>query len=279
MIRELAFTAAAAGWLAAGPAWAEFLPSPPAKVIDLQTRPGVTVRYAAFAPDGQPRAVAILFVGGQGALRIPDQPGPNWQNPGNFLSRSRENFRRRGFFVIVVDAPSDYSGRGMVGGFRSSADHAKDLAVVIADARRRVPDKPVWLIGTSRGSISAANVAARLQGAQDADGVVLTSSVTRNAMGANAPSRDAVFDVDLAAIHIPVLVVSHRGDTCDYSSPAEQPRLVSKLVNAPRKELLMVQGGDPPRGDACEPYAAHGYIGMEDEVVGAIADWILSPKS
>jgi alpha-beta hydrolase superfamily lysophospholipase len=167
----------------------------------------------------------------------------------------------------------------MVGGFRSGADHAKDLAAVIADVRRRVPRKPVWLVGTSRGSISAANVAARLQGEQGPDGVVLTSSVTRNAMAGPSASRDAVFDVDLDAIRVPALVVSHRGDACDYSSPAEQPRIVSKMSNAPRKELLMFQGGDPPRGDPCEPYAAHGFIGIEDEVVGAIADWILKPKS
>jgi pimeloyl-ACP methyl ester carboxylesterase len=264
--------------LGAGPLAAEFVPGPPGLVIDLPTRPGVTLRYAAFVPDAAPRAAVILFVGGQGALNIPDQPGPNWQNPGNFLSRSRELFRRHGLYVVVVDAPSDRR-QGMINNFRITSNHAADLAVVIADLRQRVPAVPIWLIGTSRGSISAANVAARLQGAQGADGVVLTSSVTRASTGAMSPSRDAIFDADLSAIRIPALVVSHRGDTCQASVPADAAVLLHKLSSAPRKEVLMFEGGDPPRSDVCEAYAAHGYLGIEERVVHAIADWILAAKS
>jgi len=273
-----AILAAALLCLAATVSRADFLPSPPGQVLDLQTRPGVTVRYAAFKPDATPRAVVILLVGGQGLLRIPNQPGPNWQNPGNFLSRSRENFRRRGLFVAVVDAPSDQP-RGMISNFRSSKDHATDIAAVIADLRTRVPGKPVWVVGTSRGTVSAANAASRLQGAAGPDGVVLTSSITRAAEGVNAPSRDSVFDTDLSAVRIPMLVISHRADTCYVTPPSDGQRILSKLANAPRKELILVEGGDPPRGDPCEAYAAHGYVGMEDQVVNLIADWILAPKN
>jgi hypothetical protein len=275
--RPLAF-AAAFLWLGIGSLAAEFVPSPPGIVVDLPTRPGVTLRYAAFAPDKAARATVILFVGGHGALNIPEHPGPNWQNPGNFLSRSREFFRRRDLYVAIVDAPSDRRD-GMINNFRITSNHAADLAAVIADLRQRVPGVPIWLIGTSRGSISAANVAARLHGVEGADGVVLTSSVTRAATGNLSPSRDATFDTDLSSIQIPALVVSHRGDACQFSSPADASVLLRKLSNAPRKEVLMFEGGDPPRSDACEAYAAHGYLGIEAQVVDAIADWILAAKS
>jgi alpha-beta hydrolase superfamily lysophospholipase len=263
--------------LAAGPAAADFLPSPPGVIVDLPTRPGVTVRYAAFAPDGPPRAIALLFVGGQGVLHIPGHTDPNWQYAGNFLSRSREYFRRRGLYVAVVDAPSDHS-TGLIQNFRTGADHATDVAAVMADLRRRAPGVPLWLIGTSRGSISAANAAARLHGAAGPDGVVLTSSVTRPG-GLRAPSRDTVLDVDLFAIRVPVLIVNHRQDACEFAAPADAPRILAGLVNAPRKEMMLVEGGGPPHGDPCEPFGWHGYPGLEGHVVNVIADWILAKKS
>lgn len=260
---------------AALPASAEFLPSPPGQVVDLPTRPGVTLRYAAYVPDRQPRAIVILFVGGQGVLNIPDKPGPNWQNPGNFLSRSRENFRRRDLFVAVPDAPSDH--KSGLGGWRMSADHAEDIAHVIADLRRRVPSKPVWIIGTSAGTPSVANIAARL-GGRGPDGVVFTSSTTQPP-GAGSSGNETVFDADLAAIRIPALVVAHRNDGC-YITPAyDAPKLRGRLVNSPKTELLLFDGGDRPRSSPCEAYSQHGFIGIEDRVIGAIADWILTAKS
>jgi hypothetical protein len=125
------------------------------------------------------------------------------------------------------------------------------------------------------GSISAANGAARLQGARAATGVVLTSSVSR-AAGKNA-RHDTVLDVDLAAIRIPALVVNHQGDTCSAVSVSDG--LVGKLANAPRKELLLFTGGDPPQSGPCDPLAPHGFWGIEERVVNAIADWILAAKS
>jgi hypothetical protein len=38
--------------------------------------------------------------------------------------------------------------------------------------------------------------------------------------------------------------------------------------------LIAVQGGDPPLSEPCEALSRHGYLGIEREVVGAIADWI-----
>ena len=44
-----------------------------------------------------------------------------------------------------------------------------------------------------------------------------------------------------------------------------------------RKELVAFQGGAPV-GDPCEGYAYHGYFGIDDEVVKAIADWIKAAR-
>ncbi len=46
------------------------------------------------------------------------------------------------------------------------------------------------------------------------------------------------------------------------------------LENAPRKELLIFEGGDEPQSDECQPLSPNGYFGIEDKVVTAIAGWI-----
>jgi hypothetical protein len=261
-----------------GAAQAGFLPSPAGQTIDVATRPGVTERYLLWRTDEAPKAILLMFIGSQGVAAIRDKTGPTWSERGNFLPRAREYFRRRGFAVAEVDTPSDHRD-GLIAGFRLSADHAADAAAVMADLRRRVPGVPLWLIGTSRGSISAASVAARLQGAQAADGVVLTSSVTEPEEGLRAPSRDSVMDVDLSAIRIPVLITFHRQDTCVAVSTRAGPSLQRKLANAPKSDVLLFEGGDPPQSGPCEALAAHGYFGIEERVANAIADWILAAKT
>ena len=260
----------------APPAWAGFLDSAPGQVVDVPTRSGVTVRYAAFAPDRAPAAIAVLLVGGQGVLNIPSEVGPTWGRTGNFLVRIRENLRRRGFYVAIPDAPSDH--RHGLGNYRTTEGHADDIAAVIADVRKRAPNVPVWLIGTSMGTISAADGASRLQGARGPDGLVLTSAVSRTSPNPKANISINVFDVDFSAIRVPTLITYHRNDSCEVVSPGDGPRMISKLEHAPRKELMFFDGGDPPASTPCEALAAHGYYGIEGKVADAIADWILAGK-
>jgi predicted alpha/beta-hydrolase family hydrolase len=258
----------------AAPAAAGFLQSVPGQIVVIPTRPDVTDRYVAFVPDRTPVAVAILFIGGEGALTIRGEVGPTWGDHGNFLVRIRENLRRRGIYVAVVDVPSDHhSGYGS---YRTSAGHAEDIAAVIADVRRRAAGVPVWLIGTSMGTISAADGAARLHGAKGPDGLVLTSTVSRTGFNPRGGPPVDVFDVDLTAVRVPTLITYHRADRCEFVVPVDGTRMLSKLANAPRKELMFFDGGDPPASTPCEALAAHGYYGIEGKVADAIADWILA---
>jgi pimeloyl-ACP methyl ester carboxylesterase len=249
-------------------------------VVDLYPRPGVTLRYLALPPAGTPKAAVILFTGNQGIANIPDKPGPNWAQNGAFVVRAREMFRQYGLYVAVIDAPSDHKPSGL-GSARLSAEHADDVAAVIADLRKRSPGVPVWLVGTSRGTVSATNAAARLQPPRAADGLVLTSAVTR-AGGGRQPKPgtvETVFDADVASIRLPTLVVVHNNDTCIVTPPADAQAIVKRLSNAPITKIISVEGGDPPRSDPCEALSAHGFLGREAETVKAIAEWILAPKS
>jgi len=265
----------------AGGAWVSPAAAQGDAVVDLAVRPGATLRYLALAPAGPARAAVILFTGGQGVANIPDRPDPAWARGGNFLVRSRELFRGHGLYVAVVDAPSDRKGEGGLGSYRIAPGHAEDIAHAIADVRKRSPGVPVWLVGTSRGTISAANAAARLKAPRAADGLVLTSTLTAKAPGRSPRpgTAETVHDLDLGAIRVPVLLVYHRDDACYRTPPQDVPGLQRKLTGAPRTAAIAIAGGDPPRSEPCEALAAHGFLGREAEAVKAIADWILAPKS
>jgi len=234
--------------------------------IELPTRPGVKQPFYLTKPNGKPVASLILFAGGSGAL---GKYGPADLRRGNFLVRSRNLFVGQGFTVAVIDVPSDESE--LSDRFRLGSDHRTDIAVVIAYLRQQ-EKVSVWLVGTSRGTLSAANVATLGEGG--ADGVVLTSSVVR---AGNRSGNSTVQEAGLGKIAIPTLIVHNRDDACGACPFGEAEGLLSRLDHAPRKELIAFSGGDPPRSDPCEALSRHGYIGIEDKVVAAIAGWIKQP--
>jgi pimeloyl-ACP methyl ester carboxylesterase len=232
-------------------------------LVRLPTRPGVTQPFWITTPPGKAVASVILFTGGQGILG--SQHSPILKNQ-NFLIRSRDKFAAQGFLVASIDVPSDHPNG--LDSFRASAERAEDVAVAIAYLRQKAP-VPVWLVGTSMGTISAANAAARLKSG-GADGLVLTSSIVAASRRA-APVSDSV---DVAAIALPTLVVHNRDDACMLTPFSAVPAFVERFKRAPRKELIAVAGGSTPISDPCEALSRHGYIGIEDEVVGDIARWI-----
>jgi hypothetical protein len=77
----------------------------------------------------------------------------------------------------------------------------------------------------------------------------------------------------LHRLRIPVLVVHHEHDGCRYCAFGEIGRLMDKLDRTPRKELMTFKGGRA-EGDPCEAMGHHGFNGLEDQVVAAIAGWV-----
>jgi pimeloyl-ACP methyl ester carboxylesterase len=236
------------------------------RVVDVPTRTGITERIIVLTPSA-PKAVVILLAGGHGGLQIANDGSMQW-GKGNFLVRSRRLFADHGLMVVVLDAPSDRQSPPYLDGFRQTKDHAADLKAVIAWSRETAR-APVWLVGTSRGTQSAAYVATELPRADGPDGVVLSSTILTD------PRSRPVTAMPLGNIAVPVLVVHHEQDACRLCNFADVPSLMSKLSNAPRKELLAFKGGEN-RGDPCEAFAYHGYNGLEGDVVRQTAAWILA---
>ncbi len=237
------------------------------RVVDIPTRPGVTQRIVLLSPDN-PKSAVILFPGGHGGLQITSTGSFKW-GEGNFLVRTRDSFAAQGLLVAIVDAPSDRQSPPYLSGFRQTPEHVADIKAVIAWLKQHVK-VPVWLVGTSRGTQSAAFVATQLPVADGGpNGLVLTSTMLSDNKGRPVP------DMDLDKIAIPILVVHHKRDGCKHCVYAELPRLMDKLNASPRKELLTMDGGQD-RGDPCEAFAYHGFNGIERDVVAKIAQWIVA---
>jgi hypothetical protein len=101
------------------------------------------------------------------------------------------------------------------------------------------------------------------------DGLVLYSTILTDNKGRPVPA------MPLGNLRIPVLVVHHEQDGCRHCAFNDVPDLMEKLANAPRKQLLPITGGEN-RGDPCESFAHHGFNGLDREIVGQTAAWILA---
>jgi len=234
-------------------------------LVDIPTRPGVTQRFLLLVPE-HPVASVILFAGGNGGLQIsPD--GMLGGGRGNFLIRTRAQWATQGFVVVALDAPSDRQSEPFLTGFRQTPEHVQDIRAVIAWIREQYA-LPVWLVGTSRGTQSAAYAATTLPRSEGPDGLVLTSTILTDNKSRPVPA------MALDTLQIPTLVVHHRLDGCKVCKPEYLPELMGRLHGAPRKDLIVVEGG-VSEGDPCEARAYHGFNGIEETVVTSASRWML----
>lgn len=289
-----------AGMLGSSPASAD-------EIITLSyTRPAaaggaaVTQRYILlrnFDPDlviPAPTAVLVLFTGGGGKLGLAfggtggTVEKINLDNT-NFLLRTRHLFASGGrvspsnplgrFVVAVPDAASDFLALpNGLRGQRTGPAYRFDMRKLFLDLRAKFPDTPIWVIGTSRGTIAAAQAASDLAvpAKQRPDGVVLTSSLTVPTTG---PTTLSLAGVDLENINVPTLVVAHNADQCNATPPGNTiPHVYNRLTGAPIRKVLTFGGGVPRISqDVCDALSYHGFFGVEQNVINAIAGWIKNP--
>lgn len=243
-------------------------PASAQELVSVPTRPGVTVRVALVAPAGEPTATLLMFPGGVGKDHIRERDGRVVLG-GNFLVRTARHFAARGLLVAVIDTPSDQPN-GMDDAFRMGKAHLEDVTRVLKALEAR-NSAPIYLAGTSRGTLSAAFLAASLADPR-VKGLVLTTSLGEPGRGRNRAAT--VYDAPLKQITMPVLVVHHREDACWASPFGAATGIPAALSGSSKVDFVAVSGGDPPRSEPCEAFAAHGYVGRELLVVGVIADWI-----
>jgi len=216
-------------------------------------------------PAHEGRASVILMTGGNGLLSL-DATGTITDSTGNFLIRSADLFLRHGLNVMMADATPAHPG-GLTQAIRLSATHAAELQGFINAAVSRW-SKPVWVVGTSNGSISTVTAAGFQPALAGLKGVVLTSSVTQLAAG-NQPT----FNLYVSRITVPALVVWHQDDHCTFSPPAGSAALFA-AIPAAEKASRTFENGHSVATDPCGAFSEHGYAGIEERVVRRIADFV-----
>ena len=207
----------------------------------------------------------FLFPGGAGGFgKFEDGKATG----GNSLVRSAPYFIANGFNVAIFGRPNDME---LGWAERTEPTHMADVRAVL-DFVKQKSTAPIWIVGTSRGTISATAMAINIQDLAIA-GLVLTSSVVKYDTPGTVPRQN------LSAIKIPVLVYHHAKDACKHCQPSEAPYIIKGLSNAPIKRLMLVDGGANPTGDVCAGQHWHGFIGMEREAVDQITGWIKAPAN
>jgi hypothetical protein len=248
------------------------------EVITLQPRSGVTQKIILLKPSN-PVASVVLLPGGVGQIVIGEINGkPTIKYKDNFLIRSMDNFVKNGFVVAVVDAPSDQQSKGMYISWRIGDKHVVDINTV-SSYLKKSNNLKVWLVGTSNGTFSTCNAAINSEGS--IDGIVLTSSITdlkpyKSKVKVYKTHPHGIINMDLAKITVPAMIAYHVNDKCPGTPPENSETLKAKLTGSPKTLLAQFDGGLPPKSDKCKALSAHGFYGIEAEVVDNISEFIKS---
>lgn len=187
-----------------------------------------------------PRASVILLPGGDGAIRPGDNGDINGLR-GNQLVRTRHAYASRGLAVLVADAGTD---------LKSAVDYMAAIK------------RPVTVVGTSRGTLRAAEGIAR--GARP-DALVLTSGF----LSPDSGSGSNVMSILGSPSALPrTLVIHHRQDGCRVTLPAGVDPFIK--WSAGRARVSWLTGG-ADEGDPCQAGGHHGFAGLDGQVVALAA--------
>jgi hypothetical protein len=239
-------------------------------VVEIPSRPGQTIRTLIGKPAAPAAAAVVLLAGGHGHLAITRDGRLGWGS-GNQVIRTRADYAKSGFVTLVPDvAPDLVDGSGVKSGYRWSEAHARDLGAVIKHARSLA--KRVYLVGTSRAALSVANAAARLSGPEAPDAIVITSGMIAHITDKQPSAERMVGRLD--QIKQPVLLVFHEKDGCSYTPAASAAHAKSLFRAAAKVDVVILSGGTAGQGDPCEARSPHGFLGLDDKVVGTISQWL-----
>jgi hypothetical protein len=237
------------------------------EVLKLRAESGAKLRSLLTGDVGTAKANLILLTGGSGVLKISGK-GQIKKPTDNFLVRTRELFADAGYLTAVVDAPTDRRKRpGLLGGFRASEEHARDLSKVAKELAKR-NGKPVVVIGTSRGTVSAANLALR-----DTSGVVKAAVLTASIVKPNKRGK-TLLDLPLQQVKLPLLFVHNKGDKCKVTRLKDVGPIVNDLKGKGVNTELIIVSSNKKSGKKCGGKSPHGFLGIEKQTITEIVRWL-----
>lgn len=182
----------------------------------------------------------ILMPGGAGQLDLERKDRKvELRGAKNFLIRSRGMFADNETIAISTD----------------STGVEERMAGILDDLQKRYPSIKFYIIGTSSSTISTMQLAEKLDG--KVAGFIHTSS-----MG-------SIAEFDTRNLRSRQLIVHHYHDGCHVTNYGSAKANHDKYGT----DFITMDGGIGI-GDPCEPFAHHGYNGIEKETVDKIKVWI-----
>lgn len=201
---------------------------------------GEPVPYILNHKNPAPKYVLILFPGGTGVVNPRMEDGKLvYGFKGNFLLRARKFFVDEEFVTVTSN----------------STESKERIQALLDDIKIRYPAAQVYLIGTSRGTISTMALAPYLE--------------DKIAGEIHSSSMNQIYFFDARKYKNRHLVVHHKNDSCRVTPFSSAESSHTRYGN----EFIAMEGGIST-GDACEAFAYHGYNGIEEETVAAIKKWI-----
>ncbi|MGE0715743.1 MAG: alpha/beta hydrolase [Alphaproteobacteria bacterium] len=241
-------------------------PASAESVVEIESR-GQRIRALLEAP-ANPVGSVILLVGGHGKLDIEPSGAIGWGG-GNQLARTRSSYAAAGFATLLPDiAPDLKTPGGVVAGYRLGQPHGRDLGALVQYMRG--VKTPVVVVATSRGAPSAGAMLRHSSGGGRPDALVMTAGMLMPA--GNQPNFRNAIGGDAAPARLPLLLVGHKRDECAYTRPASIDEF--RAWHGGAVDVIMLDGGSPGRGDPCQAQSAHGFLGLDREVVDAVTGWI-----
>jgi hypothetical protein len=234
--------------------------APGARVVELLPEDGVHQRVLVVGPS-KPEKAIVMLPGGSGDVGI-SRDG-SLKHDDNFVVRTRSAWAALGYLVIIPDTIDHKNLRGL----RSSSRYATVVDSLLGFAKDQTSG-PVFLLGTSQGSIAAVNGAAHARPGL-LSGVVLTESVS--ILG---HSGETVFDAHPSDVRVPALVVVNRKDACDVAPPSKAPAIARALSGSSNVQVAYVDGGVLLSKSPCGSLSPHGYYGIEPQVIDLISNWM-----
>jgi hypothetical protein len=229
------------------------------------------IRAILLKPE-KPVASVILLVGGHGKMDIAPNGDIKWGR-GNQLIRTRAEYLKQGFAVLVPDIAPDWkTPTGVVNGYRWHPRMGQDLGAMVAYMRTIA--EPVIVVGTSRAAVSAGVMLLVTDGKNRPDYVVLTAAMLMPS--GNQPSFLKAIQSNKQKAQVPMFVIGHKKDQCDFTLPQSIDAFKAWRGGDGLDVLLL--DGPQGTGHPCEAKAAHGFIGIDDQVVKAVSGWIKSRK-
>ena len=184
----------------------------------------------------------------------------------NFLIRYKNNFVEKGIAFYLF--PNVNSATKASYPRRISEDRIGRLNELVKYINS-VNDKPIFIIGFSRGTVDAGFYAKKYP--ESISGIILASGVYKN--DSNKAKNFSMEKIIGKKIKVDTLVVHHEKDECSVTQYKYAKSFFKKL-KSPKKNLLNYTGGSGT-GRECGPYHYHGFEGIELKVANDIAEWII----